>query len=167
MSDPMSFQFDHPDFFVAGAVGEPGHRVFYLQGGQDGEVFALRCEKQHVMILAEHLSELLADLPPTAPDPASRSLREPVETTWLLGGLAFGMDPDTGRIMIVAEERPTGEDVDDLATARVAITPAQAASFLATTEELLEGSRPLCRLCGLPMDPAGHVCPRTNGHSAG
>lgn len=162
-----SFHFEEPDFFVAGAVGEPGERVFYMQGGQGGEVFALRCEKQHVAILAEHLNEILADLPPTAPDPLSRMLREPVSTTWLLGGLAFGFDTDKQRIVIIAEERPVAEDADELATARVAITPAQAASFLATTEELLQGGRPACRLCGLPMNRDGHVCPRTNGHSAG
>ena len=70
-----SFRFDHPDFFVAGAIGEPGRRVFYLQAAQDAEIVSLRCEKQHVASLAQHLDELLSDLPPSVPDPISRSLR--------------------------------------------------------------------------------------------
>lgn len=164
MSSSESFHFDNPDFFVAGAVGEPGNRVFYLQSAQDGRVVALRCEKQHVAALAQHLNELLADLPPTAPDPQSRSLREPVSTTWLLGSLAFGLDPEADRVVIIAEELT--EDPPP-AEAHFAVTRGQVASLIATTSELLEGSRPLCRICGLPMDPAGHVCPRSNGHSAG
>ncbi len=162
-----SFRFDHPDYFVAGAIGEPGARVFYFQAGQDSEKVALRCEKQHVAILAQHLDELLADLPPTAPDPHSRALRDPVETTWLLGSLAFGYDETTDRIVIVAEELQADPDaLEELAEGRFAITRGQAASLIATTEELLAGGRPLCRICGQPMDPDGHVCPRSNGHHA-
>lgn len=166
-SSSESFRFDNPDFFVAGAIGRPGERIFYIQSGQDGEVHALRCEKQHVAILAEHLDDLLADLPPTSPDPQSRELREPVDASWLLGGLAFGFDESTDRIVIIGEEAAGDEHADDLATGRIAITRAQATSFLATSEELLAGGRPLCRLCGRPMNIEGHVCPRTNGHSAG
>lgn len=164
MSSSESVNFDDPDFFVVGAVGEPGNRVFYVQSGQGDEVVALRCEKQHIAALAAHLDELFADLPPTAPDPHSRALREPVEATWLLGSLAFGFDSGTDRIVIVAGELTEG---DDPAEARFSITRGQAASLVATTEELLAGSRPLCRICGLPMNPEGHVCPRSNGHSAG
>jgi uncharacterized repeat protein (TIGR03847 family) len=29
---------------------------------------------------------------------------------------------------------------------------------------LVEAGRPLCPLCGGPLDPQGHDCPRTNGH---
>lgn len=164
MGDSESFDFDDCDFFVAGTVGEPGNRTFYLQASAGGTVVALRCEKQHVAALAAHLSELFADLAPTAPDPASRELRLPVEESWRLGSLAFGFDPAVDRIVIVATELT--EDPEP-AEARFAITRGQGASLIATTGELLAGSRPLCRICGLPMDPAGHVCPRSNGHSAG
>lgn len=168
MTEPSaSFLFDDPDFFVAGALGDPGQRVFYMQSGQGDESFALRCEKQHVAILATHLEELLADLPPSAPDPMSRELRQPVVTDWLLGGLAFGFDTEAGRIVIIAEELLPEDATAEPAHARVAITGAQAMSFMATTEELLSGGRPACRICGLPMNLGGHVCPRTNGHSAG
>ncbi len=162
MSESVSF--DDCDFFVAGTVGEPGNRVFHLQAGQDDRVVTLRCEKQHVAALAAHLDELFADLPPAVPDPNSRELREPVVDDWLLGTLAFGFDTTTDRITIIATELT--EDPEP-AEARFAITRGQAASLIATTEELLAGSRPVCRICGLPMDPAGHVCPRSNGHSAG
>ncbi|MBS1848653.1 MAG: DUF3090 family protein, partial [Actinobacteria bacterium] len=130
----------------------------------EDRVVALRCEKQHIAALAAHLDELFDDMAPTAPDSNSRSLREPVETTWVLGSLAFGYDPGIDRIIIIAAEASADGSG---AQARFAITRAQAVSLIATTEELLAGSRPLCRLCGLAMNPSGHVCPRTNGHSAG
>ena len=170
MPSSEPFRFDHPDFFVAGAIGEPGNRVFYLQSGQDGEVVSLRCEKQHVAVLAQHLDELLSDLPPSVPDPFSRSLREPVETTWLLGSLAFGFDESSDRVVIIASELVVvdeGEEPREPAEGRLAITRGQAASLIATTEELLAGGRPLCRICGLPMDVDGHICPRSNGHHKG
>lgn len=164
MSSSASFDFDDCEFFVAGTVGEPGSRVFYLQVGKAGETVTLRCEKQHVAALAQALTELFADLPPSAPDPASRRLREPVSTTWLLGSIALGLDSERDRIVIVAAELT---DDPPGAEARFSITRGQGASLIATTEELLAGSRPLCRICGLPMNPDGHVCPRSNGHSAG
>lgn len=47
-------------------------------------------------------------------------------------------------------------------TARFVITLGQAAAFAEMTEELIAGGRPPCRLCGRPMEPGGHDCPRWN-----
>ena len=58
-----SFDFDEPDHFTAGTVGEPGHRIFFLQAAQAGSVATLRLEKQQVAALAEYLAGILADLP--------------------------------------------------------------------------------------------------------
>ena len=58
-----SFEIDTPFVFTAGTVGEPGHRVFYVQAQGDGQVVTLKLEKQQVGALAEYLSGLLADLP--------------------------------------------------------------------------------------------------------
>ncbi len=48
------------------------------------------------------------------------------------------------------------------ATVRIQISIEQAAAFLARTNELMTKGRPPCRLCGLPLDPVGHFCPRLN-----
>ena len=48
--------------------------------------------------------------------------------------------------------------------ARVRITAEQAQAFAARAKELMKGSRPNCPVCSGPMDPTGHVCPRSNGH---
>jgi uncharacterized repeat protein (TIGR03847 family) len=49
-------------------------------------------------------------------------------------------------------------------SARIAITRAQAAAFAVRGARLVAAGRPPCPLCGYPLDPRGHVCPRTNGH---
>jgi uncharacterized repeat protein (TIGR03847 family) len=50
------------------------------------------------------------------------------------------------------------------AVARVRITHAQAAAFVARARGLMQGGRPICPMCQGPIDPAGHACPRANGH---
>jgi len=47
---------------------------------------------------------------------------------------------------------------------RVALSREQAAAFAIHATRLVEAGRPPCPLCALPLDPAGHDCPRTNGH---
>ena len=49
--------------FTAGTVGPKGQRVFYLQAQSNGATFVFRLEKQQVLAMAEHLGNLLADLP--------------------------------------------------------------------------------------------------------
>src|SRR3954464_10064459 len=53
------FDFDPPERFVAGTVGEPGERVFYLQASGAGRVVSVALEKVQVQALAEKLDELL------------------------------------------------------------------------------------------------------------
>jgi len=55
------------------------------------------------------------------------------------------------------------EDEEGL-VARISLTREQAAAFAIRATQLVEAGRPPCPLCGLPLDPAGHDCPRTNGH---
>lgn len=174
-----SFHFDEPDHFTAGTVGEPGRRVFYLQARQGGEVATLRLEKQQVAALSEYLGGILADLPDAEPMPIGADLVEPVVAEWVVRTLAVAYEEADDRILLVAEElieEPLDDlDDDDLlgsppelfaagdpASARFRLTRAQTAAFIATASELVTSGRPLCRLCGQPMDPDGHPCPRLN-----
>lgn len=167
-TDRPSFVFDDPDFFATGAVGPPGQRVFHLQAGDEERTITLKCEKQQVAALGEHLARMLADLPPVPPDPGSRELREPLHDQWPVGNIGLAYQEDADRIIIVCEELvlpdEPAEEPPDAAEARFSITRAQAWAFVASVTELLEGGRARCLVCGEPMDPAGHVCPRSNGH---
>lgn len=170
-----SFRFDEPQRFTAGAVGEPGARTFFLQMAEAGQVVSLKCEKQQVAALAEYLATLLADLPTvTQPvDPADLELVTPVLAEWTAGSMGVAYDEDDQRFMVVVDElvvedgegEALAADEDDPpGVARFRLTPAQVAAFVPHAERLVGSGRPDCPLCGRPMNPDGHVCPRTNGH---
>jgi len=53
------FIFDEPDRFLAGAIGQPGSRAFYLQARQGKAVITVGLEKTQVGALAQRIAELL------------------------------------------------------------------------------------------------------------
>lgn len=169
-----SFELDRPDHFTAGAVGPPGQRVFYLQAREDDRLVTLKCEKEQVAALSEYLGGLLARLAGGAPAAAEKAdLLPPIEAAWDVGSLGVGYDGDHDRILVVANERVEEEDEEEQgrekpsatsASARFAITRAQAAAFVERARALVKAGRPTCPMCGEPKDPAGHACPRSNGH---
>lgn len=169
-----SVSFDRPERFTVGAVGEPGERVFYLQAAQEGDVLTLRLEKQQVAALAAYLAGVLADTggAPLLDPTIALALTTPIEADWIVGSLAIGVEEGGQRIVIAAEEL-VDEDADEddplravAGAARIAVNRAQAGAFVPHAEALVSSGRPVCDLCGRPMDPSGHVCPRKNGHGA-
>lgn len=172
-----SFDFDEPAHFTTGTIGEPGHRVFFLQAAQQGEVATLRLEKQQVAALAEYLAGILADLPDALAEPTELDLIEPAIEEWVVGALAVAYEEATDRILLVAEElvvepteddegetaaRPEADEDHDTATARFRLSRDQVAAFIRRAAELIVSGRPICPLCDRPIDPEGHACPRLN-----
>jgi uncharacterized repeat protein (TIGR03847 family) len=150
------------DRFTVGTVGPVGRRVFLLQCRSGSVLLTLKVEKQQVAVLAEYLSRLLGDLPRPDTVPEGLELEESTDPQWVVGTLGVSYDDESDRIVLVAEELvEEGEDGD---VARCAVTRAQAAAFAIRATGLVEAGRPPCPMCGLPLDPAGHECPRTNGH---
>jgi uncharacterized repeat protein (TIGR03847 family) len=173
-----SFELPSPDHFTVGAVGEPGQRVFYLQGRQTREVVTLKVEKEQISALADYVAGLLAKLPEAGIVSTDLALLEPVEPVWAVGALGLGYDESSDRLVVVANEAVEQEEADgeeetaqteereapEGATARFLITRAQAAAFVERARTLIKAGRPLCPMCQQPKDPTGHVCPRSNGH---
>jgi uncharacterized repeat protein (TIGR03847 family) len=150
------------DRFTVGTVGDVGRRVFLLQCTNPSVSLTVKVEKQQVAVLAEYLARLLADLDPPEQVPQDMELDDATEPRFVVGTLGVSYDEDSDRIVLVAEELVAeGEDGD---VARCAITRGQAAAFAIRATSLVEAGRPPCPMCGLPLDPAGHECPRTNGH---
>ena len=165
-----SFEFEQPDFFTAGAIGKPGERVFYLQAREKGQLITLKCEKEQVRALAEYLSGLITRLgAPKGTVPTDMDLLPFAEPKWIVATMGVGYDEEHGRIIVDAhelfEEEEEGQRAgEEPAAARLRITREQAQAFADRAKELMKGSRPNCPVCHGPMDPAGHVCPRSNGH---
>ncbi|GGT79748.1 MULTISPECIES: DUF3090 domain-containing protein [Actinomadura] len=175
--------YDLPERFVAGAVGRPGDRAFYLQARSGRRVTSVGLEKFQVTLLAERLEELLdevlrrsggdADVPAVAPSELKDDgpLDQPVEEEFKVGTMALAWDPDDEQVVIEAqevtesdEEPEVGEDDPAVAVLRVRISAAQARAFAERALQVVAAGRPPCPLCGLPLDSEGHVCPRQNGY---
>jgi uncharacterized repeat protein (TIGR03847 family) len=175
--------YEQPDRFVAGAVGQPGDRAFFLQARSGRRVTSVGLEKFQVTLLAERLEELLdevlrrsggeAPVPAVTPSELKddEPLDQPVEEEFKVGTMALAWDPDDERVIIEAQEvteevdeAEVGEDDPAIVVLRVRITAAQARAFAERALKVVAAGRPPCPLCGLPLDAAGHVCPRQNGH---
>ncbi len=168
----MSTSFELPAVqrLTVGTVGPAGKRTFYLQARQDDQLVTLKLEKQQVGALAELLREILDDLPAVGALPADEDLQleEPVLAEWPVGTLRIDYDRDSDQVVLVAEEGgevdEEGEPVATGGIARLAATREQVAALARRGAALVEAGRPPCPLCGYPLDPGGHSCPRTNGH---
>jgi uncharacterized repeat protein (TIGR03847 family) len=191
--------FEPPERFVAGTVGEPGDRTFFLQARGGGRVVSVALEKVQVSLLAEKLEELLTEasrrfgveLPdvPVLAGHDNEPLDTPVDEEFRVGTLGLAFDVDTTTVVIEAIEAGEGdaevelggdddddtlddddddadddEPDDDLDRLRVRLTPEATRAFIDRARRVVAAGRPPCPLCGQPLDPAGHLCPRHNGY---
>jgi uncharacterized repeat protein (TIGR03847 family) len=178
------YMYDPPVRFVAGAVGQPGERTFYLQASDASRVTSVSLEKFQVSQLAERLDELLDEVlrrtgmtsaAPSTDSSDDGPLDLPLMEEFRVGAIALAWDGDTDRVVIEAQEEsespvePLADDVpsDGPGVLRVRITPQAARAFARRALRIVAQGRPPCPLCGLPLDAAGHVCPRQNGYRAG
>jgi uncharacterized repeat protein (TIGR03847 family) len=164
----MAVDMPAPERFTAGTIGEPGHRAFFLQALANGELVTLKCEKQQVGALAEHLAGLLTDLPaPPEHDviAADVDFVEPPAANWVVGRMGVAWDDGNRSMILVCEQLLDEEEADagvEPESARFRLTLAQVVAFVEHARDLVAAGRPPCYLCGLPMEPTGHPCPRLN-----
>ena len=178
------FLFDPPERFVAGTVGQPGDRTFYLQASAAGRTVSVALEKGQVLILADKLEELLdtvrrstdADVPAVAPRELEDTapLDGPVEEEFRVGQMGLAWETDGERLVVEALAQPEDEQqaaVEPLSETdegpdalRVRMTAVMARAFIVRAQRVVAAGRPPCPLCNLPLDPEGHICPRQNGH---
>jgi uncharacterized repeat protein (TIGR03847 family) len=182
--------YDDPDRFVAGTVGEPGARTFFLQARAGNRLTSVACEKEQVMALAERLDVMLDEVdrrfdrepkPPTEVDDTD-PLEQPIEEEFRAGTMTLAWEADSERVVIEVFAMPPPEaegadspeteedavaaalDTSDLEVFIVRISEQQARAFARRAVALVAAGRPSCPFCGRPIDPQGHICPRANGY---
>lgn len=184
---PVVHSFDPPDRFVAGTVGPPGQRTFFLQARSGVRVVSVALEKQQVSVLSERLDDLLDELmgdestrtliPAVAPldlddnDP----LDQPIEEEFRAGTMTLSWDARDERIVIevfpfveaaVVSPDQVGEDLEEPEPEEVFVVrigPGEARAFVKRATRVVGAGRPDCPFCGNPIDPTGHLCVRANG----
>jgi len=169
MSDDVDF--DAPDHCTVGVIGEVGNRLFLFYVRQGISEVTVKVEKQQVSVLAGYLGRIVKELGRPGHLPDDLTFYGSEDPEWVVGTIGVSYDEEIDRVVIVLEE-VGGEDEDDEAeddeesghVLRIALTREQAAAFAIHATRLVEAGRPPCPLCGNPLDPAGHDCPRTNGH---
>ncbi len=172
-------EFDPPDRFVAGTVGPPGQRTFFLQASEGRRTSSVSLEKEQVRVLATRINDLLdsyaggsggdhaaAEVVDNAP------LDTPIEDDFRVNTLALAWDEDRQVVIIEALDRdpdePEAGDPEVLAAeprqVRVVLSPARARAFARRAQSIVAAGRPPCPFCGGPLETEGHICPRANGY---
>jgi uncharacterized repeat protein (TIGR03847 family) len=170
------FDFDTPDRFVAGAVGEPGARTFFLQARQGGALVSVGLEKTQVAALAGRMSELLDTVEGLSGELVAgvarddRPLEEPTVELFRVGAMALAWDATAAQVVIEAQPLgdeagvpdPTDQTPTNADLLRVRVEPARARDFIRRAAALVAAGRPTCPFCGQPLEATGHFCPRTS-----
>ena len=176
--------FRTPDRFVAGTVGEPGNRTFYLQAVHDKRVVSVMLEKQQVAVLAERIDALLSEvhrrfgtpLPPEVEVSDLGPLITPLDAEFRVGTMGLGWDAEAQSVVVellavsdtefdasvILDDAEEGPDA-----VRVFLSPESAREFAARSNRVISAGRPPCPLCDEPLDPEGHLCVRSNGYRRG
>jgi uncharacterized repeat protein (TIGR03847 family) len=178
-------RFDPPERFVAGTVGPPGQRTFFLQARSGPRVTSVALEKQQVAVLAERIDELLdelldaseADSPIPAIPPVAlednEPLEQPIVEEFRAGTMTLSWDADDERIVVevfpVLEDpgtdpsEPEAEEPEPEEVLVVRLPAGAARAFSKRAQAVVSAGREPCPFCGSPLDPSGHLCPRANG----
>ncbi len=156
------------------AIGQPGKRVFYLQGWQGMRSITLIVEKIQVQSLAIGLEQFMTEVNQQFPDLAEMNdeydedqmrIRPPLDPLFRVGELGLGYDAENDLVVLVAREA-VAEDQDpaQAKSVRFWCSRAQVRAMCRWGMQVASQGRPICPQCGEPMDPEGHFCPKKNGH---
>ncbi len=169
------------DHITTDAIGQPGKRVFYIQGVKGDQVVTLVVEKIQIQTLALGVEEFLQEIANRFPhlsapaaefDESKMHISPPVDPLFRVGELALAYDADNDRVILIARELVAEEEMgEDLASmeeragvVRFWCTRSQIHAMARWGLEVAARGRPICPYCGQPMDPEGHFCPKRNGH---
>ncbi len=168
MTEPIIIELRPTTFLTVGTVGPPGDRTFFLQGSQGAEVVSLILEKEQASALALALGQLLDRLSEETESvdeaPVSTNLLLPLDPLFRIGQIGLGYDRDSDQIVIHAQELLPDPEESKPGYVRFWVNRPQVRAFCESALGVVSAGRPICSLCGQPIDPEGHFCPSGNGH---
>jgi len=167
----MRHEFTTPERFVAGTVGEPGERTFYLQIRTSSRLFSVAVEKAQVQAMSSRLEVMIAEIRKSNPSmmidklPTDDApLESPIDAEFQIGAMSLAWDNDTKLICVELFELEDDEEDSEGEVVVINISLAMAAAFSVRSKAVVNAGRLPCPFCGIPIDPRGHLCPRANGY---
>lgn len=161
-------EFRVPDRFVAGTVGQPGERTFFLQAKSGARVVSVSLEKSQVAALAERGLSLIPEGVRSAID--DQPLDTPVSEEFRAGVVALAWD-EHAELLVIEAQAMTDDGLDEIIEGdqgpdlcRVLLTAEQAWAFCQRAKAVVAAGRQPCPFCSLPLEASGHICPRANGY---
>jgi uncharacterized repeat protein (TIGR03847 family) len=160
--------FGRAELLEPEAIGEPGQRTFRLRVLSGADAASLWLEKEQLAALTLALRQLLEQTPDAEspePDPSPvAGFPERADIDFKVGRLGIGYDEARRMVTIFAY---TVEDEDDASPSFACrVSRSQCRSFAERAEEVINAGRPVCVLCGGPIENGRHKCLRRNGHPA-
>lgn len=162
------------DTIDATDVGEPGQRTFRLTATSSRGEAIIWMEKEQMFQIGLSIKQFVAlEDPPASPSSFESDYSAPAtpgKVEFKASELHIHHDPQTDVFTIEATD-PDSEFENDneepSTTVQFSFTRDIGVRLSEATLEAVSKGRPRCELCGGPKDPAGHICPKTNGHHKG
>ena len=178
---PIVYEFNPVERFVAGTVGAPGERTFFIQARTGARVVSVVVDKSQVIALGERTKIMLREIKKSDPtifikaiEVDDAPLEQPIFEEFRVGVIGLSFVTDTELVLVElqcatpadADEEELAEDEEEGAPdlLRVSLTLAQADAFAKRTAAVVGAGRLPCPFCGIPIDNNGHLCPRANGY---
>ena len=167
----MRHEFSRPERFIAGTVGEPGERAFYIQVRTSSRLFSVAVEKAQVQAITARLDVMISEIRKSNPlinieklprDDAP--LESPVDAEFQVGAMSLAWDEESALISIELYELEEDEEDSEGEVVEINISIGMAAAFSSRSKAVVNAGRLPCPFCGIPIDPRGHLCPRANGY---
>jgi uncharacterized repeat protein (TIGR03847 family) len=167
----MRFEFTKPDRFVAGTVGQPGERAFYLQVRSSSRLLSVAVEKAQVQAISARMEIMVSEVRKTNPlitveklpiDDAP--LESPIDSEFQIGAMSLSWDDESKLICVELFELEDDEEDSEGEVLEINITLGMASAFSSRSKAVVNAGRLPCPFCGIPIDPRGHLCPRANGY---
>jgi uncharacterized repeat protein (TIGR03847 family) len=167
MANPI-IELDPVTHITAGAVGQPGHRTFFIQAERRADRVDLVCEKEQVQALADAIDEMAQNLEQefgltrpadVAVDDAAMAIKEPLDPLFRVGAMGLGYDANRDRILLVAQEALGEDEERDPREARFFATRDQMEALSRHAREVISHGRSPEKVA---LQAEAHT--RRNGH---
>jgi uncharacterized repeat protein (TIGR03847 family) len=163
--------FTNPERCVAGTVGSPGERAFFVQAREKNRIVSVALEKAQVQAIANRLELIVAEVRKSSPlisvttEPQDDApLDTPVDEEFQVGAISLAWNEAEQLLSFELYELEDDEQEAEGQVLEINFSLGMALAFAQRSKAVVNAGRLPCPFCGIPIDPRGHLCPRANGY---